>query len=395
MLSQCFLLLLYPVFIMSTIFINRVSKPRQLLLVVFIIGLVSGICLLFSSFLGHHVVAYILLVTVSVIAMFFDIVPVLLAALLSAVIWDFFFIPPYFTFFIGSAEDTFLLAMYFVVALINATLTYKLRQMEKEAREKEETLKTLNFYNILLNSLSHELKTPIATVIGAADNLLDEGAKISEQSRKELITEISIAATRLNQQVENLLNMSRLEAGYIQPRKDWCDVNELIYSVVNSLEDYLKSHRLNVEISSKLPLFKLDFGLMQEVLRNLVSNAILYTKPGSFITISASCTSEIKGHFVMTNKNIRSRRDAVNKILVLDVADNGPGFPENEIENVFQKFYRIKNSVTGGTGLGLSIAKGFVEAQNGTLTLSNRTEGGAKFTIRIPAETSDFIESEK
>jgi len=375
MLSQRFLLLLYPVFIMSAIFINRVSKPRQLLLVVFIIGLVSGICLLFSSFLGYHVVAYILLVTVSVIAMFFDIVPVLLAALLSAVIWDFFFIPPYFTFFIGSTEDTFLLAMYFVVALINATLTYKLRQMEKEAREKEETLKTLNFYNILLNSLSHELKTPIATVIGAADNLLDEGAKISEQSRKELTTEISIAATRLNQQVENLLNMSRLEAGYIQPRKDWCDVNELIYSVVNSLEDYLKSHRLNVEISSKLPLFKLDFGLMQEVLRNLVSNAILYTKPGSLITISASSTSEIKGHFVMTNKNIRSRRDAVNKILVLDVADNGPGFPENEIENVFQKFYRIKNSVTGGTGLGLSIAKGFVEAQNGTLTLSNLTEG--------------------
>ena len=111
--------------------------------------------------------------------------------------------------------------MYFIIALINAVMTNRIRKIEKEVREKEEKAKTVKLYNTLLNSLSHELKTPIATIVGATDNLLSENTSLSVDNRKELAENISVAALRLNQQVENLLSMSRLESGFIQPKKDF------------------------------------------------------------------------------------------------------------------------------------------------------------------------------
>jgi len=376
----------------AAIFINRVNKQRQYFLASFSVCLVAFVCFLISGIIGYRVVALVLLVTVSLIAMFFDILPVLLSALLSALIWDFFFIPPRFTFYIGATEDTFMFSMYFVIALVNAVLTFKIRQVEKEATEKEEKVKAIKLYDVLLNSLSHELKTPIAAIIAATDNLLAGANKLSEENKHNLISEISIASIRINQQVENLLNMSRLESGHLQIKKDWCDVTELIYSVVNSFEDKLKNHQLKININEKLPLFKLDFGLMQQVLRNLVANAIIYTEQNSIITLTADNVMEAKGDF---KDNLSSARETIKQFLLLEVSDNGRGFPSNEVKNVFNEFYRLKNSKTGGTGLGLSIAKGFVEAHNGAIQLTNNTEGGAKFFIRIPAETSSLKQAKK
>ena len=299
--------------------------------------------------------------------MFFDILPVLLAALLSALIWDFFFIPPRFTFTVGSTEDLLMLLMYFIIAMVNAVLTFKIRQIEKETHKKEEKEKTVLLYNTLLNSLSHELKTPISTIIGATDNLLTESNKLSEQNKNELLTEISKASIRLDRQVENLLNMSRLESGFIKPKKDWCDINELIHDVVNRLKENYDNHPINVQIKENLPLFKLDYGLVEQVLNNLILNAILYIPKYCIVTILAFCKDEK---------------------LILIIEDNGNGFPDDEIDKVFDKFYRLKKSNTGGTGLGLSIVKGFVEVHNGTIKLENISEGGARFTIEIPAETS-------
>jgi len=309
--------------------------------------------------------------------MLFDIFPVLLSALLSALIWDFFFIPPHFTLHIGSTEDVIMLLMYFVIASVNAVLTYKIRQIAKVARDEEEKANAVKLYNILFNSLSHELRTPISTIIGASDNLLNDRNKISERNKQELIHEISQAALRLNKQVENLLNMSRLESGFIQPKKDWCDVHELVHSVINQLDDVLKNHTVIATFSDKLPLFKLDFGLMQQVLNNLISNAATYTPDGSTITIHAGI----------------NKSSSVEKF-TLNIEDSGRGFPETEIEKVFEKFYRLKDSKTGGTGLGLSIVKGFIEAHGGTIILTNVPEGGAKFTIEIPSETS-YLNSQK
>lgn len=182
------------------------SKGKQYLYSIMIIILVSAICFALSGLMGYRVAAFILLVAVSLIAITFDILPVLLSAALSAFIWD-FFIPPRFTIHVDTTEDTILLVMYFIIALINGVLTYKIRQVEKASRLKEERANSVMLYNTILNSLSHELRTPIAAIIGAADNL-QINANLTPENRDQLIMEISKASLRLNQQVENLLNIS-------------------------------------------------------------------------------------------------------------------------------------------------------------------------------------------
>jgi two-component system, OmpR family, sensor histidine kinase KdpD len=377
---------------MAFFFYNKISKVNQYFISIALVLLVAGICYFCSGFIAYKIVALILLVTVSLIAMSFDIMPVIISAIISALVWNFFFIPPKFTLAIHSSEDIPMFVMYFIIVMINAALTYKIRKIEKEANEKEEKEKTLKLYNTLLNSLSHELRTPIATIIGATDNLQAINNKLSEQSKTELLSEISKAALRLNRQVENLLNMSRLESGIIKPKKDWCDINELVHSSVNLMQENIQKHQLKIEIEDKLPLFKIDMGLMQQVLCNLLNNAIQYTSEKAFIIIKASYTMEINGHFSADYQH--AYRDDKIQRLVIIFQDNGKGFPEDEIDKVFDKFYRLKSSNTGGTGLGLSIVKGFVEAHNGTIILENVKEGGAKYTIEIPAEAS-YINSLK
>ena len=308
-----------------------------------------------------------LLVTVSILAMFLDIVPVLIAAILSALIWDLFFIPPRFTLTVGAPEDRLLLLMYFIIAMINAVLTNKIRQMEKQIKEKNEREKSVKFYTTLFNSLSHELRTPITTIIGSVDNLQANSPRLSENDKSDLISEISIAALGLNQQVENLLNMSRLEAGVLTIKKDWCDITDVIYKTLQRLESNLQHYKVTVDVTENLPLFKLDFGLMEQVVYNLIINVTQHTPEDTLITIQADC---VKDKLVMT------------------IADNGFGFPEQEIDKVFDKFYRIKGSLPGGTGLGLSIVKGLVEAHNGSIKLENLPVCGSKFTIEILTEIS-------
>lgn len=362
---------------MKQYFLNKTSKGKQYLIATILVLLVSALCFVLSGFMGYRVIAFILLVTVSIIASLFDIFPVLLAALLSALIWNFFFIPPRFTFHIDLSEDVIMFLMYFLIASVSATLTYKIRQISKIAREEEEKANTVKLYNALLNSLSHELRTPIATIIGAADNVLNDKNKLTEQNKRELVSEISEASLRLNRQVENLLNMSRLESGFLKAKKDWCDVNELVHSTINQLDDVLKKHIVRTAFDSELPLVKLDFGLMQQTLNNLLTNAAVYTPEGSTILI-----------------NVNIYKKGTSETLFISVDDNGKGFPTNEMGLVFEKFYRLKNSKAGGTGLGLSIVKGFVEAHNGNITVANNKAGGASFTIEIPAETS-YLNNQK
>jgi two-component system, OmpR family, sensor histidine kinase KdpD len=350
---------------LKELFHNPPKKTQYLISVVAVFS-VTALGLALHNLVGYRVVALMLLVTVSLLTLFLDIIPVIIAAVLSALLWDLLFIPPRFTFAIGTTEDRLLLLMYFVIALIHAVLTYKIKQVQKEVRTREEKSKAIKFYNTLLNSLSHELRTPITTIIGATDNLMN-AEKLSEKDKTELLSEISIASLRLNQQVENLLSMSRLESGVFQIKKDWCDVKELVYSVIQRFEPAISSYKVSVFVPDNLPLFKLDYGLMEQVLHNLISNAIQHTSEGTNIVITVDCEDEK---------------------LLLTISDSGKGFPENEIDRVFDKFYRVQGSRPGGTGLGLSIVRGFVEAHHGKVTLTNLPLRGAMFTIEIPTEVS-------
>jgi two-component system sensor histidine kinase KdpD len=329
--------------------------------------LVSAVCYGISTWLGYRVVAFILLLTVSLIAISFDILPVLASATLSAFIWDFFFIPPRFTFQVGNTEDMILLIMYFIIAMISAVLTYKIRQVEIASRKKEEKINTLKLYDTLLNSFSHELRTPIATIIAATDNIQSGSDNLTNENKEELINEISKASFRLNQQVENLLNMSRLESGVVKPKLDWCDISELVYDTVKKIEENKIDQKITINVNPDLPLVKTDKLLLGQVIYNLLNNATIYTPASGKININVLIHADI---------------------LALIIEDDGNGFPPDEIEDVFDKFYRLKYSKAGGTGLGLSIVKGFIEALKGNISLENISTGGARFTITIPVEIS-------
>lgn len=345
---------------------RKLPTRTQYFLSFLLVLVVSLICFSFNDFIGYKIVAMILLMTVSVAAMLFEILPVLLASVLSAVIWNFFFIPPLYTFSIDSTEDALMFLLYFVIAMVNAVLTFKIREAEKRARDKEEKEKELKLYNTLLNSLSHELRTPIATILGFVEMLKDDKDKLSVKNRIELLNEIAIAANRLNRQVENILNMSRLESGMLKPKPDWTDMNELVNSAIQKLLP-VNGYRVVFRNNDSLPLFKLDSGLTEQILSNLLHNAVQYTPANTNIIIDVKHQAES---------------------CVIMVSDNGNGFPEKEIALVFDKFYRLPNTKTGGSGLGLSIVKGFTEAQNGTIKLENNKQGGATFTIEIPCQTS-------
>jgi len=323
-------------------------------------------CFPAEGLIGYRVTALVLLMAVSILAMLFRIGPVMVAAALSALAWNFFFIPPTFTFHIGSTEDLLLFLMYFVVASVNAVLSLKIRQVERKARDKEQKERTIELYNTLLNSLSHELRTPISTIVGAVDALQDRETRLTGEQRTDLLSAIDEAGMRLDRQVGNLLNMGRLESGMLEPKADWCDIHELIGGVVSKLGS-VSDHAIILKADPSLPLFKLDGGLLEQVVHNMVHNAVQYTPAGSEVVIGAS---HADGSCVIT------------------IADNGPGFPEQERVRAFNKFHRLPNTRSGGTGLGLSIVKGFVGAQGGSVELGANQPHGALFTVRIPAETS-------
>ncbi|HEX6179771.1 MAG TPA: DUF4118 domain-containing protein, partial [Chitinophagaceae bacterium] len=283
------------------------SNSAQYLMSILLVVAVSGVCYGLLEYMGYKVVALVLLVTVSLIAISFDIFPVLIAAALSAFIWDFFFIPPRFTLHVGTTEDQILLIMYFIIAMINAVLTYRIRKIEKLSRQKEEKANAVKLYNTFLNSLSHELRTPIATIIGATDNLQVKNSNLAEDDRQQLLSEISKASLRLNQQVENLLNMSRIESGFIKPKKDWCDITEIIYDVVKKLEENNTAQKISIHINQHIPLFRSDKVMLDQVLYNLLSNSVLHTESHNKINVSAACHADV---------------------LQLIVEDDGKGFPE-------------------------------------------------------------------
>jgi len=342
---------------------RNLSKKNQYLISIILIVLTAILSFFSVDFIGYRAIALILLLVVSFNAILFDIFPVMLSALLSALIWNFFFISPIYTFHISNSEDMLMFLMYFLVAFVNTVLTFKIKKIEKNAREKEEKEKTLKLYNTLLNSLSHELRTPISAIIGSVDILQESDAKLTSDNRKSLLNEIEIAGLKLNDQVENLLNMSRLESGILKLKMDWCDLNEQIRLVIQN--HFLSNPRIIFKDEENFPICKLDIGIFEQILINLIRNALFYTAENCTVTISMKLNETI---------------------LVVTVEDNGLGIPEEHINQIFDKFYRVPQTITGGTGLGLSIVKGFVEAHNGTIEVKNNIPNGLKFDVFVPVE---------
>lgn len=357
------------------------SNYKQQYLVSFLtVAILSSICFVLRDYLDYKFTGYILLMAVSLLAIFLELKAVLLSVLLSVLVLNFFFIQPYYTLHIYSIEEAMLLLMFLIVALVNGALTLRIRKAQHTAQVMEAKWNTMKLYDTLLDSLSHELRTPIATIMGAVGMMQDKQNQLSEQDRSGLLSEMEKASLRLNHQVENLLNMSRLESGHIKLKLDWCDMEELAYKVVDSLTEELAEHEVVVSKSDYLPLFRLDYGLMEQILYNLLYNAAQHSPAGTRIELSIASAIQANAEAA----------PAQPYTCIIRVEDNGKGFPKRDIENAFDKFFRVDNSVTGGTGLGLSIVKGLTEAQNGTVSLENGEAGGARFTLRFAAEIMDL-----
>jgi two-component system sensor histidine kinase KdpD len=234
---------------------------------------------------------------------------------------------------------------------------------EKRLRESEKLKESEKIHQTLLNSISHEMRTPLTTVMGTATALVDETNSENPKYVRDLATQLLTAGDRLNRVIENLLDMSRLNSGILSLKLEWHDVSDLVGVTLNKLGKNLDQHQLIIEIPKDLPLVKMDFTLMEHALANLLLNAATYSPKNSTIRISA-----IKG----------------TGILRLFVEDRGPGIPEELLESVFEKFFRVPGTPTGGVGLGLSIVKNILELHKGSVRAENCNIGGTLFTLELP-----------
>lgn len=477
-----------------------------------------------NSFIGYRAVGFLFLLAVIIVGMFGSIGAVVFAAFMSALTWNFFFIPPKMTFAINNTEDFLMCISFFVVSLITGFLTNRIRFHEKVMREREQRTNVLyevlqdianateksdflesvttrvgtllnatcdvilksqsgqlsfnekttyllslnekeqavaqwsfenskpagwstdtlsqstalylplkgtiesvgvfifqplkkvrnrkldlekesllfsivrqlglsveklvltnrlsenqrlkdseELHQTLLNSISHEMRTPLTAILGAA-YALDDDEQIGRKNYvKEVASGLHDAADRLNRVIENLLDMSRLNSGILSLKLEWHDFGDLLSVVVKKLEKPLARHKLKINSLEEMPLLKIDFRLMEHAISNLVQNAAMYTPVGTEIS--------------MTQK----RNDTH---FILEIQDSGLGIPLESLDKIFDKFYRIPGSPTGGTGLGLSIVKSIVELHKGTLSVRNIYPQGACFTIDLPIEEQPYLPGE-
>lgn len=435
-----------------------------------IVAAVTALALLLRTVTGYWAISLIYLLTVVLLALRFNRWAVLMAAAMSAVLWNFLFIPPRFTFHIESAEDMLMFGMYFVVALVMGHLTNQLRRREEAERQREQRTAALNrllqhlaasasledglaravgevdalfgsrttmilddtptaedelvlplrtatehlgalvvrlpvgriltpnerelletfasqvavfierhrlmasaqraqlaeeserLHRTVLDSVSHELKTPLAVIRAATDGL--EPQLTDVPLGRTFLEEIQAANRRLNRIVGNLLEIARIEAGRLTLNLEWGDARELLESAADQVRNEISRGRIEIVAPADLPSVRLDFRLIEQALCNLLLNAVAHSRADTPIRMSAE----------------------VNQgTLVLQVSDRGTGLAPGEEEKVFGKFYRGAGANPGGTGLGLSIVAGIVRAHHGEVSAANNVDGGATFTIRVPA----------
>lgn len=228
------------------------------------------------------------------------------------------------------------------------------------------TVESERLRSALLTSISHDLKTPLASVLGAASTMRDLAGALSDTEKRDLLATVIDESERLNRFIANLLDMTKLESGAIVPNTALHDLGEIIGSALRRASKILTAHEVELVLAPDLPMLELDAVLFEQVLFNLLDNAAKYSLPETAIAIKSWC-----------------EHDQV----VLEIADEGAGIPPDELESVFDKFYRVQKGdhVRPGTGLGLAISRGFVEALGGTIAAANRSDrSGAVLTIRLP-----------
>jgi two-component system sensor histidine kinase KdpD len=246
--------------------------------------------------------------------------------------------------------------------------------LAEESQNTQVLRATEKLQTALLNAISHDLRTPLVSVIGVLSSLQDEGMVLDDNAKRNLIQVAREEAEKLNHLITNLLDESRIEAGALKISKQPSEVQDLIGTALEQIGGHAASRPINIDIPVDLPFLSVDFGLIVQALVNILNNAIKYSPDGSSIDVKAR----------QTDREVQ-----------IEIADQGVGIPPQDLERVFDKFYRIQRpDNVVGTGLGLSICKGIVEAHGGHILAENRPGGGTVIRLILPVNESNLHSGE-
>lgn len=317
--------------------------------------------------------------------------PAITASIASFLAFNWFFVQPLHTFSVGDPDEWFALVIFLATATITGQLAANQRDRAREAAERERETVTLykerdrlrerateaevlrqadELKTALLGAVSHDLRTPLASIIASAGSLRQPDVVWTDAEEESFLSDIEGEARRLARIVANLLDLSRMESGTLRPERGWYDLAALVDDVLGRLRTVTRDHPVHVSVSDDMPPVPLDYVEVDQVISNLIENAVRHTPGGTEIWIAVE----------------RAEGDAV-----VTVSDRGPGIPEAELPRLFDPFVRAaqRKGGPGGVGLGLAIARGLVEAHGGRITAGNRADGGATFRFTLPLALPD------
>jgi two-component system, OmpR family, sensor histidine kinase KdpD len=296
------------------------------------------------------------------------------ASVLSVAALDYFFVPPRGRFTVDDAQYLLTFAIMLAVSLVISGLVRGIRMRASAQAALEIEGEKERIRSALLASISHDLRTPLAVMASASSSLAQNAERLSVEERRTLATGVFEQSRELSERVNKILQMTRLETGEMKVERDWASIGEIASSALSQLSERLSAHRVLVELPDDLPLVRVDAGLIEQVLVNLLDNAAKHTPAGTFIRVQA--------------------RRAQGEIVV-SVEDFSSGIPEEDVERIFEKFNRARLTDGGkGMGLGLPICRAIVRLHGGKAWAERISGGGTAFRFTLPAESVPSVPSE-
>lgn len=345
---------------------KKESNLVQYLYTIYLLFFITLLSFWLNPYIGYRAVGFLYLMSVIIVGFKGNLGPVIFSSITGAMVWNFISIPPSYTFHISEPEDKMMLLSFILVGILSGYLAKKTKMNERLLIEKEQKTNLLEesekLHQILLNSVSHEMRIPLTSIIGTANALQDLKVQTDPKKIQMLHFELIEACERLNRVIENILDMNRLNSGLLTIRKEWIEASDLVQSVISQIKT--NNHKIIIVEKTAHIYLHCDERLLEHALMNLLLNAISYSPMGSLIKVEI---------------------DRIDQKILICVVDEGLGIPKDKFNLIFDKFYRLPGSPTGGIGLGLSIVKGIVEAHNGSVTARNRSDTtGAVFAIELP-----------
>jgi two-component system, OmpR family, sensor histidine kinase KdpD len=310
-------------------------------------------------------ISMVFLMAVLFAAVSFGLWPAIYASFLSFLAYNFFHIDPVYTLQVAELHELLALTVFLIVAIVTSVLAARLRAQTRERTAAQAAAETERVRNILLASVSHDFRTPLASILGSATSLIDYRDKLDAAAQEDLLRTIKTEAEALDGMVRNLLAMTRIDAGALEVRRDWIDLRDTVDRVVSATRRRGAAIAIDVRLPPDLPLIRADALLIEQALGNVVNNVVAHAGAGTRVTIDA---------------------DVTDAAIALRVTDDGPGIAAVVLPRVFEKFSRAGKG--DGTGLGLAIAKGIMAAHDGTIAAQSPLTGGCgtRITLTLPRE---------